>query len=125
MKTLLALALILISTLVNAAEIKIGWRPNSEPDIDHYILHWGDAPGNYTNHVNVPPDTVQDIEGAPMVVAPLDVDPALVTYIAVTAVNTYGLESLPSDELVYGPPARPSLPVVLIIGTDGSVTVIH
>lgn len=74
----------------------LAWDPNSEPDLDGYILYYGDASRHYTNSIVVSRDETQ------CAVSSLQED--TVYYFAVTAFNTSQLESDFSNEVVYRAP---------------------
>lgn len=81
--------------------VALAWDKNPEPDISHYTLYWGNLSGSYQwctnagNHTNV---TVKGLlEGSNYC-------------FVVTASNTSGLESGPSNEVCYQPPGP--IPIV-------------
>lgn len=45
--------LTLFTATVNAAEVKIAWDPNTEPDVTGYIVEWGAMPVAFTQSVDV------------------------------------------------------------------------
>ena len=104
MKTLILCLALLFSTAALADDVTFAWNPNPEPDIAGYRLHFGDVSGVYTRTVDCGNVTTFPVS--------LDWDRALQTgterYVVVTAYNTFGLESLPSNELDLG--SRPSAP---------------
>lgn len=80
-------------------DVTLAWDPNPEPDIAGYRLYWGASTGSYDAELEfalaqidpeAPQVTVNDI-------------PTRLTYFVVTAYNTAGLESLPSNEVVADP----------------------
>jgi hypothetical protein len=86
------------------ANVTIAWDANPEPDILEYRLKIGTEPGVYGQIIKVTAGTQQAIT----------VGKVGFYYAVVTAVNTSGLESLPSDELVFSatgkPPVKPGKP---------------
>ena len=94
----LLLFLLLSSTIVPSASatqsVTLSWDQNPEPDIAGYRLHYGTATGAYTETLdvgNVTTVTVSDL-----------LDTASYFFV-VTAFNTAGLESLPSNEATFTP----------------------
>jgi hypothetical protein len=87
----LFLLLILLSSEVTAREVTLTWEANSEPDLSHYIVYWGNKPGLYTsNSGNIGLATEYKV------VIP---DGDQIYFFAVTAVDTSGLESDFSNEV--------------------------
>lgn len=85
------------------------WDGNPEPDLMEYRLYVGTSPDTYG-----PPIRVLDT-------AKVLTLPRVLHYAKVTAVNTSGLESLPSNVLIFqvfsiGEGVAPSAPVGLRIG---------
>jgi hypothetical protein len=83
-----------------ATSITLAWDPNSEPDLAGYKLYYGTAKGAYEFAFDVGNQTTCTIpgflEGADY-------------HFAVTAYNTYGLESAFSDEVSYPGPIAVTL----------------
>jgi len=52
----LPLFLFSLPILAHAANVTLGWDPNTENDLDHYVLYWGTSSGNYTNNANISKD---------------------------------------------------------------------
>jgi|GEM_PF-2930799 len=74
----------------------LAWNPNSEPDLDSYVVHYGLRPGAYFRATPVGKATS----------ATLSLPLASVTYyFALTARNSEGLESAFSKEVIYEAPA--------------------
>jgi hypothetical protein len=77
-------------------ELELAWKPNQEPDLAGYRLHFGTTSGQYTEQISV---------GKNRTSATVDNLPQGKTYFfAVTAYNDHGLESRPSHELAYPSP---------------------
>lgn len=77
-------------------ELELEWKPNQEPDLAGYRLHFGTASGEYTEQISV---------GKNRTSATVDNLAQGKTYFfAVTAYNDRGLESRPSHELAYPSP---------------------
>ena len=80
---------------VVARTVTLSWDANSEPDLDHYVVYWGTASGNYTvNSIDNGDDIGLGTEYS--VEIP---DDGQVYYFAVTAVDDSGLESDYSTEV--------------------------
>ena len=83
--------ILLFASLSYAREITLTWDPNSEPDLDHYVVYWGVDPGDYTvNSGDI------GLVNEYSVQIP---DDGQVYFFAVTAVNDSGLESGFSNEV--------------------------
>ena len=77
------------------ASVTVAWDPSPSPDVAGYNLSYGPSTRNYTNVLDVGQSTTFCLFG--LVIGG--------TYcMAVTAYNNAGLESLPSDEVVYTVP---------------------
>ena len=72
--------------------VTLAWDPNPEPDIAGYVLHYGTNSGLYDNAVAVGNVTTSTVPG---------LKDGTTYYFSVTALNTSGLESPPSDEVAY------------------------
>jgi len=79
-----------------AATVNVGWNANSESDLAGYRVHYGTASGSYTYHINVGKKTSQQVGN-------LIADTTY--FFTVTAYDTAGNESLPSDEAFIAIPA--------------------
>jgi len=75
--------------------VTLVWDANTEPDLAGYISHWGPGTGVYTNACDVGNVTTTVIS---------NLVENCTYYFVVTAYNTSGLESEPSNEVVYRPP---------------------
>lgn len=122
-----------IAVPVNAADVKVLWNPNPENDIDHYTLRWGNESGVLGENIQVPADQQEtDADGNAVVAQVLKgLEDGKRYFFAVTAVNTAGLESLPSEEifkdLPLPAPSQPSMVIVIriTIDSEGNITVIQ
>jgi hypothetical protein len=79
------------------ALICFSWLPNNEPDLAGYRLYCGGQPGIYTNVIQIPSTRTN---------ACVSVQRGVTNYFVLTAVNSAGLESLPTAELAYFKPQR-------------------
>lgn len=78
----------------SAADVRLRWNPNPEPDIAGYRVYHGTTSGAWITTVDVGNVTEATVEGVP------DDRP---TYLAITAYNDAGLESIPSEEALFRP----------------------
>src|SRR6266567_3011338 len=97
--------------------VTLAWNPDTETNISNYNLYYGGASGVYTNSANVGNATNCTVAG---------LQSAATYYFAVTADNTSGLESPPSNEISYTVPTvvvstPPGLPVLATMAAS-SVT---
>jgi len=99
--------------LAHAADVRVMWDPNSEPDIGGYKIYWGTASRDYGPPADVGNVTEYIITG---------LEPGIKYYIAATAYNTAGYESDYSNEVTWGVPHAPanmrigSIGIVIING---------
>jgi hypothetical protein len=104
-----------LSTAAQAVpnNITFAWNANPEPDIAGYRLHWGAVQGMPSTTIDVGNVTTYGIFLLPG------------TYFAVvTAYNEAGLESLPSNELIFAIPetgSNPPTPTLIILRPNGVV----
>ncbi len=88
---LFVLCFLLFANTVLAREITLTWDANSEPDLSHYVVYWGESSGQYSNNSG-------DIGLVTTYKCTLP-DDGKVYYFAVTAVDEAGLESDYSNEV--------------------------
>ncbi len=82
-------------TSAAAREVTLTWEANSEPDLSHYIVYWGNSSGNYienSGNIGLTTEYTVDIP-----------DDGKKYYFAVTAVDEAGLESDFSNEVNTSP----------------------
>ncbi|MBN2419313.1 MAG: hypothetical protein JXL81_08010, partial [Deltaproteobacteria bacterium] len=91
---LCTLLLLVFSASANAREVTLQWDPNSEPDLSHYVVYWGESSGVYTSDSG-------DI-GLVTTYSCILPDDGQTYYFAVTAVDEAGLESDYSNEVNTG-----------------------
>lgn len=85
------LFIVFFVTSAAAREVTLTWEANSEPDLSHYIVYWGNSSGNYTKNsgnIGLANEYTTDIP-----------DDGRKYYFAVTAVDEAGLESDFSNEV--------------------------
>lgn len=97
---LLIIACILAASLASAADVRIAWTPNAEPDLAGYKLYLGSAPGRYAAPVVVPtpPYTFANVAGNSTF------------YFTMTAYDRAGNESARIKEIVIQTPLPPPPP---------------
>jgi hypothetical protein len=96
MKTILLL-ICCLAYMAGAAEVKLAWNANPEPDVS-YRVSYGTSTGNYPTTLEV---------GKALEITVLDLSPGTAYYFVVRAIGPDGLISPPSAELAYTAP-KPS-----------------
>ena len=94
-----AIMLLLLMTFIEpseAASVTLAWDGNTESDLAGYKVHYGGSSGNYTNSTDVGNVTTNRVDGLMQ---------GARYFFVVTAYNTNGLESEPSNEISYTVPA--------------------
>ena len=107
MKKILAIIVLLISTVISAspASVTLAWDANTEPDIAGYRMYFGSPVGSYSEIVNCGNVTNLTIE---------TLIPGNTYAFYVTCYNTSGLESEPSNVVQYTVPInKPASPRTL------------
>ncbi len=84
------------SLQARTASVTLGWDPSPAPQVVGYNVYYGPDTRRYTNFVDVGNETVGTVFGLMVGAA---------YHFAVTAYNSLGLESPPSDEIVYTLPS--------------------
>jgi hypothetical protein len=107
--TLFAWLFFLGTSLLSAQPVTLAWDPNGEADLGGYRVRYGQTSGSYTQSVDVGNVTTATL---------LDLQPGVTYYIVVTAYNTAGLESLPSNEVSFTTPSNQPPVVTLINAGD-------
>ncbi len=97
----LAVLLVAGPSAWGAAGVVLAWDPSPSPQVVGYKLHWGGASGAYTGVLDVGNTNT-------VTVTNLTID--VLTFFAVTAYDSNGVESLPSNEISYTLPAPPTVP---------------
>jgi hypothetical protein len=88
---------------LQADTVTLAWDPNSESDLAGYRLYYGEASGEYSQSVDV---------GNTNTITVSTLNEATTYFFVVTAYDTTGLESDPSNEVSYSVPAANQPPVV-------------
>lgn len=76
-----------------AKTVAVSWDENSEPDLDYYVVSWGSVSGVYTSSKRT-----EGIETTLFI----DIPDSGLSYVAIKAVDTSGLESPYSIEIIKG-----------------------
>ncbi|MBD3276486.1 MAG: hypothetical protein GF372_14315 [Candidatus Marinimicrobia bacterium] len=109
--TFLAIILLQLPAIVSAEQpqIKLGWTPNSESYLSHYAVYRDTVPGTmvYLDEVPKSDSTYTDVT----------VDPGITYYYKITALDSNGNESDPSNE-VYSMYEQPINQVRLLSHTE-------
>lgn len=77
---------------VGAAPVTLAWDANTETDLAGYRVHLGQASGQPTSTFEAGRDTTITLD---------TLTPGETYYVVVTAYNTSGMESLPSEEIAF------------------------
>jgi len=101
MKLSTLLLLFILPFASRAVTVRLMWDRNPEPDVVEYRVYVGTVSRVYS---------VASSAGNNVEYAVTNLTPGGTYYFAVTAVNTAGLESDYSNEVVYTVPTRPSAP---------------
>jgi hypothetical protein len=95
-------------TPIKNPQVTLEWDSPADTDIVKYIVYWGNASGDYLTTVEVTPPTLPGVPATTTLIK--DLTPNTTYYFIVTAVNSAGLESLPSNEISWTSPKRPGAP---------------
>lgn len=88
---------VLCGSQAYCASVNLAWDPSPDLDVTGYNLSYGPSSRNYTNVVDVGDNTSFSLFGLVI---------GATYFMAVTAYNSLGVESPPSDEIVYTVPNR-------------------
>lgn len=94
---------------VSASSVTLAWNPIASPTDVGYVVHYGPASGNYTNHFFAGSGTNATITG---------LAGCSTNYFVVTAMAASGLESAPSVEVSYIVPPT----ITLVTNGIGAIT---
>ena len=92
---------VLCGSQAYCASVTLAWDPSPDSDVAGYNLSYGPSTHNYTNVVDVGDNTSFSLFGLVI---------GATYFMAVTAYNNLGVESPPSDEVVYTVPNRTYAP---------------
>src|SRR5437588_11967925 len=115
---LISLLLTIISAAVSfsahAASVTLVWNPSPGTNVAGYNVYYGVASRTYTNKVNVGNATNATVSG---------LIEGTTYYFAVTAYDTYGLESDYSNEMSYTVPITPAVNQQPTLNQIASITI--
>ncbi len=95
-------------------KLNLAWQPSTSPTVAGYNIYYGSQAGSYTNKISVGNVTSATVCG---------LNEGVCTHFIVTARDTLGFESLPSNELSYTMPNLFGLAIQLLQGNPASLTV--
>ena len=101
------------ATSAQSVTVTLVWDPNPEPDIAGYKLHYGVAPGPYTQEIDVGNLTTHPVS---------DLQEGTLYVFAVKAYNTAGVESPFSTQVFYPPGITALPPSVTFTAVAGGAT---
>lgn len=107
MKTITTIAAFLFAAILcigGDQSVSLIWDRNPEPDVNQYIVYYGNQSRSYHSYTNVLNNTNATVTG---------LDSGTNWYFALTAVNTSCLESAYSEEVVTRIPEKPVPPSYL------------
>ncbi|MCL5097829.1 MAG: Ig-like domain-containing protein [Candidatus Omnitrophica bacterium] len=111
------LAFVLFSASVFGTQsVTLAWDENTELDLAGYNLYYGTSSGNYTFSSSVGNVTQTTVAG---------LEEGLTYYFVVTAYNTSGLESDPSNEVMYQVPNAVVGPVDPVIAWSNPADIVY
>lgn len=93
----------------NTNTVTLAWDPSPEPDVAGYILYYGPASTVYTNSIDVGNAVTGRVSGLTV---------SATYFFVVTAYNTAGLQSDPSNEIQYTVPQPGAGPSISAIGNQ-------
>lgn len=92
-----ALLFFLAPQILNAANLRLSWNASADPNVAGYNLSYGTTPGRYTKSVNAGPSTSTSVS----------LTPGFTYYFVVSAYNSIGLQSSPSNEVALAVSNQP------------------
>lgn len=95
----------------NTPNIGLAWSPSPDTNVVGYNLHYGLAHGSYTNTLSVGNQTNAVMTG---LIA------GQTYYVVASAVNAAGMESVPSNEIIYQAPTNPAPVIALTTPGNGA-----
>jgi hypothetical protein len=99
LKLVAILALALLTHTLTAADVQLAWDPGISPNIAGYLLYSGVTSGVYTQTSAIGTSTSTLVS---------NLVPGTTYYFVVTAYDTSGAQSLPSNEASYTPNSTPT-----------------
>lgn len=118
MKKILAISVLVLAVaqVVYSAGVTLGWNLATDPSVQNYNIYMGTSSRAYTNSQAVCPVFIQF--GCTNVFSISNLVPGVTYYFAATSVDSIGLESAFSAEVIYTvpqtnqPPGKPGPPVL-------------
>ncbi|HJT79717.1 MAG TPA: Ig-like domain-containing protein [Chthoniobacterales bacterium] len=92
-----ALLFLVSISLAEATNLRFGWNASADPNVAGYNLFYGTASGSYTKTVNAGSATSTNVS----------LKPGATYYFVVTAYNSFGFQSAPSNEVALTIDNRP------------------
>jgi hypothetical protein len=104
----ICIGILLCASVSAAREVKFAWDRNPEPDVTSYRLYlFNESTGGFDQVASVADDPATPANDTPITMTVPDF-PEVESRVMLTAVNTAGLESLPSNEVIVKvPPGAP------------------
>jgi hypothetical protein len=106
------LYLLFVHSILADQSVTLAWDPNVDAAVAGYRIHYGPGFRDYTNSLDVKANITATVTG---------LREGIVYHFAVTAYAVDGLESLPSDEVIYRVPGFPDSQPLL----SQTETVVH
>ena len=106
--------LLLIPSMLPAAQVSLAWNPNTETDLAGYKIYIGYAPRTYSWIVDAGNQTQGVVN---------NLEDSTTYYLTLTATNNQGLESGFSNEVIYTTPAASQFTLTVSRSGTGSGTV--
>src|SRR5262249_3678586 len=107
-------ALTFIFTILPGHAVTLAWDASPDPTANSYTLRYGVASGSYPAAVNV---------GNVLSAAVTNLTPGVTYYFVVSAGNTAGVDSDPSNEIAYTVPGTPPPNLPPTLNALGNVTI--
>lgn len=113
----LALAIVMAATSAMAAEVKLTWTPNTEPDLAGYRIYQSDTSGKYDKAANKAADVASGPNEQKTASVLIPIEDGRTVYFVATAYDGAGNESGYSNEVSYKVPdhTAPAPPTMLSV----------
>jgi hypothetical protein len=93
----LAVLSLAFASVVEATNLRFAWNPSSDPNVAGYNLSYGTSSGKYNKKVNTGAATSTTVS----------LIPGSTYYFVVTAYDSFGFQSVPSNEVALNIPNQP------------------
>lgn len=112
MKSTLSIVVLLLAAITAQAQletrsVRVQWELSPGPGVTRYKVYWSTEPGIQVTHI---PATLMQVDHPTRLATITGLSVGTTYYIAVTALNSAGGESSPSNEISYVVPAGPEPP---------------